>query len=250
MLGGCTGRLTIDGSTTDATRSITLMGAPSNRHSGVPWNLSGSSPHAVVDNGSNSTAAIQVLDDFVTIESLEVKGGSSTADLVSVNNLTTGVNAILLRQNLLHDGPRTACASPTWTRWQLSTTTWSTTWRDRSDLVPSRGLGAGSRIQILNNTVAPNIGDLGLELRQQPSSPNVLLRNNMSSNARMGADFAFLAPPTSTRPVATTLHKTRRERQPQPGGGGINSIVPDLRQHGRRGLPPGLSKRGSIRARL
>ena len=59
--------LIFDGTTTDPTRSITLTADHGNRHYGIPG------AGATVDNsGNNSSAAVLVLDDHVTIEWLEI----------------------------------------------------------------------------------------------------------------------------------------------------------------------------------
>ena len=64
------GPLVIDGSVTDATHTITLTVDPGNRHSGVPWQA-GATPHVVL-NHSNFTGPLQILDDYVTVEWLDV----------------------------------------------------------------------------------------------------------------------------------------------------------------------------------
>ena len=97
------GPLVIDGSTTDAAHTITLTVDAGNRHLGLPWSGSGATTDVVVNNARASSPAISIQDDYVTVEWLEVKGGSgAAAHGISIPGASVS-NQINLRYNLVHD---------------------------------------------------------------------------------------------------------------------------------------------------
>ena len=102
--------LLIDGSTTDATHSITLTAPNGNRHYGKERTLGSNA--ATLDNGNvttgNTAPAISVQDDYVTVEWLEVRGGRGPAATgIEVQNITagtgaTGASGLAVRNNVVH----------------------------------------------------------------------------------------------------------------------------------------------------
>ena len=93
--------LDVDGSTTDANHTITLTADHGNRHYG---RAGAAGTVALIDNATTG-AAIRVRDDHVTVEWLEIRGGSGTgAHGVEVSNLAT-VNNVVLDSLLIHQNP-------------------------------------------------------------------------------------------------------------------------------------------------
>ncbi len=86
----------IDGSTTDATHTITLTADDGNRHYGI------GGTGVELDNGVSTTKAVQIQDDHVTFEWFEVKNGIGGADGVDVANLGAP-NYIVLRSLIVHN---------------------------------------------------------------------------------------------------------------------------------------------------
>jgi hypothetical protein len=85
--------VTIDGSTTDATHTITLTADPGNRHYGI------AGAGVILDGGAATDSAVLILDDFVTVEWLEIRGGGSGFDGVewqSIGAVNKGVARYLL----------------------------------------------------------------------------------------------------------------------------------------------------------
>ena len=71
---GADGIVAIDGSTTDATHTITLTADAGNRHYGI------AGAGVILDGGAATDSAVLVFDDFVTVEWLEIRGGGSGFD--------------------------------------------------------------------------------------------------------------------------------------------------------------------------
>jgi hypothetical protein len=92
------GGVTISGSTTDCSHDMVLTSPKGQQHLGV------AGTGAVIDNGASASPAIRILDDFVTVEWLEVTGGSGTAaDAIDIGTATAGSNFSRIRYNILHD---------------------------------------------------------------------------------------------------------------------------------------------------
>ncbi len=87
----------IDGATTDGTHTITLTADGDNRHYGVAGN------GVVVDIGASLAGAIRVDDEFVTVEWLEITGGSGGAAHGVRYNSMSPSNKQVLRYCLIHD---------------------------------------------------------------------------------------------------------------------------------------------------
>jgi len=93
--------LSINGSTTDATHTITLTADGPNRHYGIP----GSGVRFQLTNDSTSGDAIEVRDRWVTVEWIELLGASGPftvgADAIEVTD-TARAGGVTLRYNLIH----------------------------------------------------------------------------------------------------------------------------------------------------
>jgi uncharacterized repeat protein (TIGR01451 family) len=92
------GGLTVDGSTTDPVHSIALTAAPGQRH------LGRAGTGAVLDNGASLAPAIRILDEFVTVAWLEIKGGSGTgAHGIEIAAPIGPANLVTVASNVIHD---------------------------------------------------------------------------------------------------------------------------------------------------
>ena len=102
------GGLVIDNATTDATHTITLTADGDNRHYGLRGQ------GVVINNGASSSPALSVFDNFVTVEWMEIHGGSASADGIRVNLLSAGTGSLVqLKNNLIHELPGMASPSTT-----------------------------------------------------------------------------------------------------------------------------------------
>ncbi len=91
--------LRIDGATTSATRDITLTAVGPNRHYGLPGT------GVVLDAETSTGGGVWIFDDHVTVEWLEIKGGSgATAHGIVLGSPPVG-NRLDVRFNLVHDVP-------------------------------------------------------------------------------------------------------------------------------------------------
>ncbi len=87
---------------TDATHTVTLTADGGNRHLGIQG------AGVLIDNtGSPNPAAIEVYDDYVTVEWMEIQGGGATPNGIQVNQQSIGsgsmgASRVLLRNNLIH----------------------------------------------------------------------------------------------------------------------------------------------------
>ena len=89
--------LDIDGSLTDSAHTIALTADAGNRHNGV------AGTGVVIDNGLNASVAVRVRDDHVTLEWLEINGGSgAAADALETDNQAPA-NLLTLRSLLVHN---------------------------------------------------------------------------------------------------------------------------------------------------
>ena len=174
------GGLTIDGAATDSTHTITLTADGTNRHYGLPGQ------GVLVDNGASALPAVQVLDDFVTVEWLEITGGGGTADGIRVNLLSPGTGSLVtVRNDLVHnvtgDGIALYDADG---RVDVYNNIVHSNGNGNGVFINPGSLLAGSRLRILNNTVYNN-GNVsftggGISKTAGASAATVLLRNNIS----------------------------------------------------------------------
>jgi len=200
-------RVSISGSITDATHTITLTADPGNRHLGVAGG------GAIVDGAAASLAVVLVDDDFVNVEWLELKGGVDEG--VEFQSLSPGSNHGLARNLLVHNTTKDAIliddaganvdvynnivyASAT-TGIRIGTT-----------------LTTGT-VRIFNNTV---YGNTGAGITASGSNPTAILRNNIS-HSNGGAEFSVSGlNSASSHNLASDGTGTTHS----PAGGGINLV--------------------------
>jgi hypothetical protein len=179
----------IEDSTTDAAHTITLTADFGNRHHGIAGN------GVVIDNGVNPGNAININDDFVTVEWMEIKGGGAAgADGIYVDFLTNGPNAnkIVLRQNLIHnaggDGREISDPDPII---DVYNNVIYRNGRSGIRMAPLTPFSSDSRLRILNNSIFANAQGGVWKFDDSPPQPPLLLRNNVAhSNAGGIGDFS------------------------------------------------------------
>ena len=141
--------LVFDGTTTDPTRSITLTADHGNRHYGIPG------AGATIDNsGNNSSAAVFVLDDHVTIEWLEILSPVAPSMGIDVGGQLSADNLVTLRNLIVHD----TASHGINLQWPGLSASVSNNFvfdagGDGIRHDPTPGLQAGRYVHVLNNTV-------------------------------------------------------------------------------------------------
>ena len=196
-------RVTISGSTTDATHTITLTADGVNRHYGIPGN------GTVVSGGS--LAVILVKDEFVTLEWLEVTGG--TQEGLEVEALSAP-NKLVLRNMLVHDIPLQGILldDPDATADVYNNIVYST-----GTGLKTIALTTGT-MRIFNNTFYNNTND---GILASGSNPSITLINNIS-HSNGGTDFNVSGRNASSRHnLASDTSGTTHS----PAGGGQNSVA-------------------------
>jgi photosystem II stability/assembly factor-like uncharacterized protein/outer membrane protein assembly factor BamB len=183
--------VTIDGSITDDSHTITLTADGQNRHQGI------AGTGVVVDNSGGSGSAVQLRDDFVTVEWIEIRGGGAGIDGIRVSNLGLP-NQVVLRSLLIHDtaGDGVEFADPDLTSDVFNSIFYGATIGIRS----SNALSAGSSLRLVNNTIysctSKGIDDTG-------GSPVVDVVNNIAASNTI-ADFDVLGlSPSSDHNLST-----------------------------------------------
>ncbi len=199
-------RVSISGSVTDATHTITLTADPENRHLGVPGG------GVVVDGLAGSLADVLVNDEFVNVEWLEVKGGIDEG--VEFQNLTAGNNQGVARNLLVHNTAKDAV---------LIDDAGANV--DAYNNIVYAGAMTGIRIgttlttgtvRIFNNTVYGNTG-AGIT---GSGGTRASLRNNIS-HSNGGVEFSVSGlNAASSHNLASDATGTTHS----PAGGGINSV--------------------------
>jgi Peptidase family C25/Right handed beta helix region len=178
------GGLVIDGSTTDALHTITLTADGVNRHYGVPNQGVG------IDNTGRTTPAVSVQDDFVTVEWMEIFGGTNSAGHgIEVTGLAPGAGSLVVIRNnrLANLGGSGLEVTQGDARVDVINNFISATRRGIN--ITAGQLMAGSRYRVLNNTIYLN-AQKGI-FKQNGNSPaaTLLLRNNISHSNGAGNDF-------------------------------------------------------------
>ncbi len=203
-------RVTISGSTTDATHTITLTADGANRHYGIVGG-------GVVVNGGG-LAAILVEDDFVTLEWLEVTGG--TEEGLEFQNLSAS-NKIVVRNMLIHDVQLQAilvddaeAIADIYNNFVYNTAINT----GSADGAISFGLAlTPGEARVFNNTLYDNPGD---GIVAAGSNPSITLINNIShSNGGVDYDVAGRNASSSNNLASDTSGTTH-----SPAGGGQNSV--------------------------
>ena len=218
-----TGALTIDGSTSDATHTITLTADGDNRHYGLPGQ------GVVINRGGAAGYVMQVLDDFVTVEWMELTNNiASPADGIFVNNLTAGTGSlVVLRNNLIHNVA--GCGAG------LSDAD------GRVDVynnimygnlcgvhVNPGSLLAGSRFRILNNTFYGHTNEGAAKTPGASAAATILLRNNIAVGN--GFNEYDCDPLDSLDPASShNLSEDVTGATNSPAGGSVTSTIANVR---------------------
>ncbi len=208
--------LLIDGSTTDASHTITLTADPGNRHLGIPGN------GVVVDMGAGAgnNDGIQLSDNFVTVEWLEIRNSPPPNDAIEVANVTAP-NYRVVRYNLIHNAGLQGV--------QIHGADVDALIYDNIIYNMDVGihvddtLNPTSTVRILNNTIFnTNPGAMaGIGSVAPVSGTPVLVRNNISHTSAGGNDYGVLGlDPASSHNLASDVTGTTTS----PAGGGINSV--------------------------
>ncbi len=200
----------IDGSTTDATHTITLTADHGNRHYGV------AGAGVILDGGSATDTAVLVFDDFVTVEWLEIRNGGAGFDGVEWQNLAA-VNKGVARNLLIHDLPDTGI--------QIQDSSAiidiynNILYRNGRGIRNVSALATGA-LRIFNNTVFGSTTNGGITA-SVVTPALITLRNNLShSNTGGGGDFNVPSP------SAVSSHNLAGDTSAvahSPAGGGRNS---------------------------
>ncbi len=169
-------RVSISGSITDATHTITLTADPGNRHLGVPGG------GVVVDGAATSLAVVLVNDPYVNVEWLEIKGGLDEG--IEFQNVSPGANQQFARNLLVHNTTKDG---------MLIDDTGANV-----DVYNNVVYGSGANgiwigtalttgtVRMFNNTA---YGNTGAGITASGSNPTLTLRNNIS-HSNGGAEFS------------------------------------------------------------
>ncbi len=202
------GPVSLTGQTTDELHTLTLTAEFGNRHNGLRG------VGAELANGASATDALTIDDDYVTVEWLEVGGGSGTADGIHIN--TGGNIHNVIRNCLVHNVPRDGIRLVE----NLSRL-------DAYDNVifanggsgiriQANPLAAGTRVRLSNNTLYGNT--LWGIFAVAASNPTVLLQNNIAvSNTSGGYSVGGLDGASSNN-----LSSDATAAAASPAGGGVS----------------------------
>ena len=218
-----TAGLIINGSTTDATHTITLTADGDNRHYGLPG-------QGVVINMGAAGIAVYVQDDFVTVEWLEITNTTgANNEAIRANNLTAGAGSqVVLRNNLIHNGG--ACGiglyDPDGRVDVYDNIVYGNTqcglWVNPVPLL------AGSQFRVLNNTFYGNTTQGILKSAGASAAKTLLVRNNISVN-NTGVDFSCDAANALDATSSNNLSDDGTRRTAcSPAGGAVTSTVANV----------------------
>ncbi len=228
------GGLAINGMTTDDSHTVTLTVDAGHRHLGLTWDGVGATPHVVVNN-SLFAPAISIADDHVTVEWLEIKGGSGASGHgISVSNPAAS-NQINVRYNVVHgvsaNGVDVIAAN---VNLLLANNIIYTTGGYGVSLSPAASPWAG-QVRVLNNTVwNPSGGNLAHFRGVGSETQHILLSNNIGYTLAGTAndfDFPDVAPANSWADVDpasrgnVSSDASANSHNVATGGGGSGSTV-------------------------
>ena len=221
-----TAPLLIDGSTTDATHTITLTADGVNRNYGLPGT------GVVINTGAVDAQVIYVQDDFVTVEWMETRNAAPTfGDGIQVKFIGAGLaTQVVLRNNLIHnvrgcgvgiyeDDARVDIYNNI-----IYNATLCGIWIDPTSLL------AGGRLRILNNTIYGNTFEgIGNNLTGVSAARTLLLRNNISVfNGGVDPDFACDAGDSLDLASSNNLSEDGTSGACSPAGGAVTSTVANV----------------------
>jgi len=227
-----------DNTNTDATHTITLSADFGNRHSGLAWDGVGSPPHVVVNlDGLDNFPAVDILDNFVTVEWLEIRtsGAGTQAHGIKLEGLSPA-NRVVVRHNMIH---ATLGAITTGNGIYVSDGDTiadiynNIVYEMRLGLYIETAMTGSSRLRILNNTVVgsnrvlwPQATGIVGDSAGAPF-PTVLLRNNLShgnvcdNGPGTLCDFDVAGrDPASSHNLSSDATATTNS----PAGGGLNLV--------------------------
>jgi hypothetical protein len=169
-------------SNTDADHTITLTAAPGNLHHGLPGT------GVVINNGANPNPAIELWDDYVTVEWMEILGGGATPWGIEVQGISagsgaTGASRVTLRNNLIHvPGHGISLSDPDVVADVYNNILYSCATCIR---VAPVDLETWTRIRILNNTMY-NFTSSGFNSSVNTDAQQILLTNNLAADVNAG----------------------------------------------------------------
>jgi len=217
--------LSINNSITDATHDITLTAAPGNRHYGI----AGSG--VILENGVNSTRAIAVQDDHVTIEWLEIINGATLgAHGIEVLNLSAGQNHVVVRNNLIHNvSGRGIHLSSADALLDIETNIIYDAAREPISITST--LAPGAAVRVLNNTLYSTTAGGGPS-SVSATNPYLTFRNNVILDTSPGFNINWINVGSSNNLSEDTAPLTGPfipDYGHSPRGGGIwGATVPSL----------------------
>jgi uncharacterized repeat protein (TIGR01451 family) len=178
--GPFTSGVTIDGSTTDPAHSITLTVAPGQRHLGL------AATGAVLDNGASPSPAIRIVDEYVTVEWLDIKGGSGlAAHGIEVAAGIGPANHVTLANNVIHgtggDGVRVG--DPDGIVDIIDNVIYRTAYGIHFPV----DMAADARVNVHNNTIYGCTAS-GIQSDVRQTTPRIDLRNDIAHSNASG-DF-------------------------------------------------------------
>jgi hypothetical protein len=220
------GGLVIDGNVaanTDAAHTITLTADFGNAHRGIAWDGVGSPPHVVIGNGLNTNPAIQIQDDFVTVERLEIKGGSGmNAHGLEISGIAAA-NDLVVRHNLIHnvtgDGIVVGDSSVIMDLYNNVIYSGSR----RGIHIPPIQLDVGSQLRVLNNTIFSNVNQAVLAPGGGTGYGTLTLQNNISHSNFGGFGIAG-APGSINGASSNNLSGDGSATTHSPAGGGVDNV--------------------------
>ena len=207
------GKVDINGSSTDATHTITLTVDPGNRHLGV------AGAGVVVDGVAAALANILVQDDYVTLEWFELKGGLDEG--IEFQNLSVSpgpANKCVVRNLLVHDVPKDGILidAATATIDVFNNIVYRTASGSTAGIWVGTALSTGA-VRLFNNTVYNNTGGIVAA----GSNPGITLRNNLSvgntTDYNVAGRNAASSNNLATSATSGTIHS--------PAGGGLNDVI-------------------------
>ncbi|MCG6920093.1 MAG: right-handed parallel beta-helix repeat-containing protein, partial [Acidobacteria bacterium] len=215
-----TGYLFFDGSTTDASHTITLTVDPGNRHTGV----GGTGTRFV---GGSASEGVSIRDDYVTLEWLDLSGSNYP---LWIADQIANANHVVVRNNVIHDGggPGIYVDSPN-AILDIHNNVISGNNQDGIWFPSSSGpWAAGAAVSVVGNTIYYN-QDYGI-ISQVATNAAIFLRNNLvTTNAQSaggqadfqvtGADADYNLSGDGTAAGANSLRNV-----PLSGAGGVNFV--------------------------
>ena len=174
----------IDGSTTDPARYLKLTVAPGQRH------LGRAGTGVVLNNGASLAPAIRILDEFVTVEWFEIRGGSGTgAHGIEIAAGINPANLVTVADNVIHDtgGDGVRLSDPDGIVDVENNIIYGAPYGIHFPV----DMAADARVNVYNNTIYgcdAAAGPSGVKSDVRQTTPRIDLRNNIAHSNTSG-DF-------------------------------------------------------------